>query len=1354
MGVVRRIRSSRRGVVALGVLALAAASSNAAHAATSNTAAPFYINGGGNAVATTTTGDFVTGPSASGGMSGATKEYAYYIEVPASLPRLVVEIWDADVGNGGATETAATTPRDRTRNTYLSTATYTLTNPTGTVVATLSCATGQCTDNAWSTLYDTNSTGAARPNGHWKVSVTMSDDDVNAYGVRAHDGDSTAAGTELPIYADSYLGFGVNPNGGAVRTYTYTEYPYVTEGCTALHDTFSWDSDKSTGNSVALTPPLGTTQTTLNANLSTFAWKANAVATWTSANNNKGYGIWTGTFILSSLTAGGGNYAQFYFGNASVTAAPTTNPFPNVFREYLPTDGNGVPSKPYVSQYARASGNPHTPASGSSSAIGITVTVTNPTTQPIVFSATNLVTANIPATRVTYAGADGTTQGTITSQPAIGGTGNITWNPGTIAAGATASFAYAVRVIPTATGQTTSVTGTGVAGTTATYVDETGNTAQARATYTFGPLCGLSVTSGTATAATVANFKANDAGGNVTLSWDTASEADTVGFDIYREEDSTGRFVRVNDKMLLGNLDAPEGGSYKLVDPGGEVGHKYIVVETEPAGTKRVHGPFDVERTSYPGPTATPTAEKYARAMRRDASPRARLARVLRRTIPSGLAASVDVRDAGLYAVTSHDLALALGTSQLNIERRIRINQLALSNQGRSVPWAAADAGGKALYFYGEAIESPYSQDNVYRVQLGAGEAMQTHAVTAPKGPLAKSFWQSQHVEKDALAALAFAPDPEDDYWFWTYLYAGDAGTGSRTFDFDVTSKAPSTGQGITEDATVTVYLHGATTTGVANEHHVGVAVNGVSVGESSFTGIAPLAATFKFSSALLQPGRNQVELVGILDSGVSHSIVYVDSFDVAYAHTYTGDGAALDFQTSGAGSVAASGFASPKLRLVNVDNPGRPTRIVGAQVSHAGDGTYSLAFAQTAYQGRYLAVAADQLRTPSHVRADSGSTLRSPYNAADHIIVTTRELHDAALALARHRRSHGLRSVVVDVEDIYNEFSFGRVTPWAIHDFLAYAQARWAVTPRYVVLAGDGSYDYKDLLGHGRNLLPPILRRGEHGLFASDVAFAGASATDPLTLAVGRIPSATPQELTSYIDKLIAYESAAPTPTSANANIMMLAGADGATTHFADMSADLGALVADGHRVTHAGVSDMTLADARSTLFREVAAGTPVIHYIGHGGSDRLGAEGLLTVADVPSFTAPRGALPFITAMSCAVGRFELAGVQSLGEALLAQNGGAIAVWSPSGLSVDSEAQALSKIFFRIATLPETSRLPIGDLVAKSLVQFRDDGGDQQMLDIYNLLGDPATPLNLTRLPEPAQPMPSPSPSSGGETQ
>ena len=438
--------------------------------------------------------------------------YRFFIEVPQGLPRLAVEIFDADVGRGGANEDDA--GRDRARGGFDTSVTYTLIRPDGTTAATLSCDDATCTDNAWQAILD-STTAQNTAAGHWELRVNMSSsvtggDDINAIGVRAHDGTSGAGGTELNIYFDSFNALGVNPPASGTQSRSYAMYPYITSGATFSKNDFDFDSDSGNVGSIALTSRTGEfTQNLASASMSADnVWRRDAVTGWTSDLAAIDYGIWNANVTISSYLVGGtpnGNYADLYFSNYQAAVnPPTSNPATNAFRVYLPTDAGTAPAKPYLTQLMSHVSGPKTPVVGQTSVFAIFVHMNNPTSRAITFSTpTNIITSNVPVgVGVTYAGNSSVNQGSIVSQPAIGGTGNVTWNPGTVAAGARATLSYRVSVTPPSTARIPT-TGTPASGngTRAQYVDETGNTTQTRATYLFGPLAELAVTPGIITAA-------------------------------------------------------------------------------------------------------------------------------------------------------------------------------------------------------------------------------------------------------------------------------------------------------------------------------------------------------------------------------------------------------------------------------------------------------------------------------------------------------------------------------------------------------------------------------------------------------------------------------------------------------------------------------------------------------------------------------------------------------------------------------------------------------------------------------------------------------------------------------------
>ena len=89
-------------------------------------------------------------------------------------------------------------------------------------------------------------------------------------------------------------------------------------------------------------------------------------------------------------------------------------------------------------------------------------------------------------------------------------------------------------------------------------------------------------------------------------------------------------------------------------------------------------------------------------------------------------------------------------------------------------------------------------------------------------------------------------------------------------------------------------------------------------------------------------------------------------------------------------------------------------------------------------------------------------------------------------------RQGQGLQVAVVDVEDLYDEFSTATKTPYAVQDFLNYAAAQWSPAPRYVLFVGHASLDPKNYLGFGdSDFVPTKLIDTQRMETASDDWFA-----------------------------------------------------------------------------------------------------------------------------------------------------------------------------------------------------------------------------------------------------------------------
>ena len=125
----------------------------------------------------------------------------------------------------------------------------------------------------------------------------------------------------------------------------------------------------------------------------------------------------------------------------------------------------------------------------------------------------------------------------------------------------------------------------------------------------------------------------------------------------------------------------------------------------------------------------------------------------------------------------------------------------------------------------------------------------------------------------------------------------------------------------------------------------------------------------------------------------------------------------------------------------------------------------------------------------------------------------------------------------------------------------------------------------------------------------------------------------------------------------------------------------------------------------------------------MGHGAVD-LWRGSVLTASDADSLTNG-SALPLVVGMTCLNGFFQTPYVESLAEALLkAQNGGAVAIWTSSGLTDPAGQLQMNKGLMRL--LFNGEGLTLGEAAA----QAKASTDDMDVRKSWILFGDPTTRL------------------------
>jgi len=89
----------------------------------------------------------------------------------------------------------------------------------------------------------------------------------------------------------------------------------------------------------------------------------------------------------------------------------------------------------------------------------------------------------------------------------------------------------------------------------------------------------------------------------VTIEWSTASELDTVGFNLYRSETPVGAFKRINPQIVPSAGDALTGSDYHYEDHDVHPGQTYFykLEDVIANGVGEQHGPIAVKAQGHIG---------------------------------------------------------------------------------------------------------------------------------------------------------------------------------------------------------------------------------------------------------------------------------------------------------------------------------------------------------------------------------------------------------------------------------------------------------------------------------------------------------------------------------------------------------------------------------------------------------------------------------------------------------------------------------------------------------------------------------------------------------------------------------
>ena len=375
-----------------------------------------------------------------------------------------------------------------------------------------------------------------------------------------------------------------------------------------------------------------------------------------------------------------------------------------------------------------------------------------------------------------------------------------------------------------------------------------------------------------------------------------------------------------------------------------------------------------------------------------------------------------------------------------------------------------------------------------------------------------------------------------------------------------------------------------------------------------------------------------------------------------------------------------------------------------------------------------------------------------------DYLVITHPNFREAADRLAAfHSEYSRYGTAVVEVQEVYNEFSSGAQDLVAIRDFIKHLRDSAATPddrPKYVVLFGDASYDYKNRLSNKQNFVPIYQSPASFSLYSSYCLDDFIGYLDPneganftsqgLDVGIGRLPVTTAAEAEALVDKIVGY--ATDTTAYGPWRKRLLFVADDADAGWEStfsaaqevlanrVEADLpfftiNKIYTDAF-LQQSSSGSQSYPAAREQLLRAIEQGNLVTSYLGHGGEVGWCSENLLQLGDVKSFKNGHK-LPLVVTITCEFSRLDDPMRTSAGEELLLNpNGGAIALLSTTRVVGAFEGAVMNDSIFSELFKREDNRYrTLGQIVRGAKNGVR--SGDKMR---FTLLGDPGLRLNVPR--------------------
>ncbi len=733
-----------------------------------------------------------------------------------------------------------------------------------------------------------------------------------------------------------------------------------------------------------------------------------------------------------------------------------------------------------------------------------------------------------------------------------------------------------------------------------------------------------------------------------------------------------------------------------------------------------------------------------------------------------------------------------------------------VTHNGASV---AVESTGSELRFYaGPTIGDRWNTVEYYWLSEGNRLGMESRSV-APAGASTRTTAIEKGIWRDTKLYLSEKAGPDGDHWFHTIMDTDANSPLTDTITPPVAGKlALAAGE-----AKFTFNLSPMTRTTDKEKCTLRVVVNGqtysvdLNAMVDSDVGMV-LADNWSGSvTGNLQSASISIQLVSqVLDPQIQGLPCAVRFDTVNWEQTVALNFAGKDAAFSGIAETWTYNLAGlpGQSALYDVTNPDVPVILTGFNNGGFQDGPTAK---------NYFLADVSNLLTPEVIKDIPFDFTTIAGAQAIYVVPASFDQFKNVAALLdplkKLREGQGYSVRLIDVQDIYDAWSYGKISPQAIRNFFQYAFSNWNPKPLSAVLVGDGTIDPYNYEGKNNiNFVPPYTDdkidpwiketacdncygqlNGLDAVSGDDVAGTSGRFFD-IDVWIGRFPVKSEQELQDVVTKLVAYETA----TDANAlwrgtsvffsdNYVKGVINDSSGTpkvindpagNFAHDAEDIifgNKIVGNEHKELagmpstglvkrifydphpeleepryNFGGRYTTPAQAKSALISAIAGGAGLVTYNGHANHWNMAelevvennqikfATYMLSLYDELQYSN-KDRYFIQLSMTCLSAQFAKTAVSgtSLDERVfLKPEGGAIALWGPTGLSVSHGHDKLQTGFHRALWSTPPLSASLGQLLEAGYQELIKTGSCcQDALQTFVFFGDPLTKARIQAL-------------------